>query len=184
MSKGQKGLFNDLATNAMLIIAYQHYEIHNGCHFNICDFVDLGDAEVFEFQITTPDTAKWAHFLYEAGSSGPVVIEIYENAIISAPGSAVPIFNNNRNSDNLSSLIIQTGATLSDNGTIIRKYSFGSTFNPLSTTGGNARSESEIILKQNTTYRIRHISGSDGNSISYCAFWYEHENDGGDSSGN
>lgn len=41
--------------------------------------------------------------------------------------------------------------------------------------GGEAKRTDEIILKQNTTYLRRFLSGSDANIISFKASWYEHQ---------
>ena len=62
-----------------------------------------------------------------------------------------------------------------DTGTTISKVKVGST-GWKTVVGGGSDPAYEIILKQNTTYCRKFLSGSDSNVISFRASWGEHTN--------
>ena len=166
----------DAATRALMTIDYEHHEIHSGSHFFIAGYDTYAADGDIDFQVTTPDSTTWAHMLFEIQATGATVFSIYEGGTIGGGGSAVTAYNSNRNSSGTSVLTIQTGGTVTAEGTLIFAQAFGVSGNPTQTAGGAERSAHEIILKQNTTYRFFIESNSADNIISYQGYWYEHAN--------
>lgn len=163
----------DSITEATEVINYEHHEIHSGSHYYIEGCVELNSGDELRVKLVTPDTAKWAHFIWDISSSGILTTELYEGASGGMAGGAVatPI-NNNRNSSNVSVLTITSGvAEATDDGTLISQACWGTR-----QFGGATNRGDEIILKQNETYLRKFISGANSNLVSFKASWYEHTN--------
>lgn len=161
----------DASTHTLQIIDYPHHEIHSGSHYYIEGFAALELNDNLYVKLVTPDTTKWAHFLWMIESSGILTTYLYEAVSGGmAGGSAVTPLNNNRNSANTSGLTITSGVTVATSlGTTISQAKWGSRSG-----GGGQDREDEIILKQNTTYLRAFTSGVNGNVVSFKASWYEH----------
>ena len=171
--------FVDRATKATTTINYAHHEIHDGSHYYIKGYVELDTDADIDFCITTPDSTKWGHMLFSISGTSITTIEIYEGSTYSTAGSAVTAINNNRNSTNTSVMSIASERSITALGTKISASKFGTATNPGNPlAGGSAAREDEVILKQNTSYTFRIISGADGNTIDYRANWYEHTSKG------
>lgn len=167
----------DAITDATNAINYEHHEIHSGSHYYVCGDSTIDTSDTLEVQITTSNTAKWIHLVYEFQSTQQTAFHIYETATVTADGDAVTALNNNRNSTNTTSLtLFQTGGTVTVDGTLIYSQLTGVSGNLVQSRQGIAGRNNEIILKQNTTYRFLFISSGDNNTLSYCAEWYEHTN--------
>lgn len=178
----------DSTTNALNTIAYAHHEAHEGNRFFVqYSVADLGAMttpnDMITLTFTTPDTAKWGHFIFTAtGSSGWLV------RLIEAPtgGAATPtgvllILNKNRNSSKKSTVSdgttagqVSYDATLATGGTTLwNGYIEGST-SGITGTGFSGKRD-EIILKQNTQYQLS-IFGTDAEAATLYIDWYEHTN--------
>ena len=163
----------DSITHALETITYSHHEIHSGSHYYIENHTTLGSGDKLYVKLVTPNTTKWAHFLWEISSSFILETNLYEGSSggMAGGGAATPI-NNNRNSANTSDMVITSGVAVATTlGTKISSIKWGSR----SIGGGHSR-EDEILLKQNTTYLREFISGTNSNIISFKASWYEHTN--------
>jgi len=167
----------DKTTDAVNGIDYAHHEIHSGSHYFITNATILGSGDTLKFIVTTPNTTKWAHLIFEVGSSAQADFRIIEN-VTSTAGDTASIYNNNRNSSNTSGLIIESApasVTFINADTLETRY-LGSGTNPSRSNIGQGSREDELILKQNTKYFIEIISGAASNRIEYNAKWYEHTN--------
>ncbi len=167
----------DTATGALEVIDYAHHEVHSGSHYFIEGFTTLGEAETLYVKLVTPDTGKWAHLTWEISSNGILEAYLYEGVSGGmAGGSGVTPINNNRNSTKTSGLTVTNGvAVASDLGTTISQTKMGGT-GFKTNIGGSTIRTNEIILKQNTTYLRKFLSGSADNIVSFRASWYEHQN--------
>ena len=170
--------FLDKATLAVATVDYPHHEIHDGSHFYIKGYVQLDNGVDLDFCVTTPDSDKWSHMLFSIQGTAITILEVYEGSSYSDAGSAVTAINNNRNSDKITTLAIATERTVSAIGTKIEESRFGTATTPVSQAAGSTDREDEIILKRNTNYTFRLISGTDGNIIDYKAAWYDHTSKG------
>jgi len=171
----------DKASRATGVIEYEHHEIHAGSHYEVVDAVDLAINNVRDIQITTPNTTKWAHFVFSLHCENETEWYLYENVTINTAGTSVTPKNNNRNSTNTSGLTVATidntsvananadtavaGATEIEHGIVAAKRQ---------STGAAERTR-EIILKQNEDYTLRIIATAAG-FTSYDLEWYEHTN--------
>ncbi len=88
----------DASTNSLQVVDYEHHEIHSGSHYYIEGHTTLADGASLYAQIVTPDTAKWAHFVWQISSNG-----ILESTLFECPsggmggGARATIHANNRN---------------------------------------------------------------------------------------
>ena len=169
----------DQSTASLMVVDYAHHEIHSGSSFLMNDVFTLAINAVVDIRITTPNTAKWAHFVMEFDTSSEFEFYFYETAVISTVGTAFTPINRNRNSATASVVSIDyitntslalanadtdvTGAT-----TIIHGISGSGR-----TEGGSASTRHEIILKQNKIYCFRAIANAAG-WIHGEFNWYEH----------
>ena len=172
----------DTTTNAVKCIDYPHNEIHSGDHYNIRNFTTLAaSGNRITFGVTTPNTTKWAHMLFEIEGTTQTEVRTWEGATCSG-GTAVTPFNNNRNSVDTSTLTIVSDPTISGatptSGTLIESHSRGleGATPAKSSSAGTAKREDEWILKSGTTYIWEIKSVGDDNIIDYSATWYEHTN--------
>ena len=167
----------DSFTYSLTTIDHSHHKIHSGNHFYIEGYTTLNTGEELRVKLVTPNNTKWTHFLWNITSNGVLTGELYEDSSGGMTGgsSIIPL-NNNRNSNQTSGLVITSGVgTATNDGTIISQFKVGGT-GFKSTFGGTQSLNDEIILKQNTVYLRKFISGSDSNVTSFKASWYEHTN--------
>jgi len=166
---GKSGI--DASTESLQVIDYAHHEIHSGSHFYIKNYMDLTNAQVFDFLAVTPDTLKWAHMLVEFNFEAEAHIQVYEGTTTSNDGTTVTPVNRNRNSSTTPTVSIYHTPTVTDVGTLIAGYKTGSG----NKVGGEIRGSNELILKQNTKYLIRLTNDTALNNwVDYLADWYEH----------
>ena len=167
------GHLKDDATGLMNIIPQEHHEIHEGNHYYIEGYLTMASSDTLYVKLVTPDNAKWSHFLWDIQSSN--ILETTLNEGVSGGmtgGSGVTPINNNRNSANTSNIVITSGVTVaSDLGTKISGCKWGTR-----QAGGSQSREDELILKQNTTYLRKFVSGANANLVCFKASWYEHTN--------
>jgi len=162
----------DRSTYAVIGIASEHHEIHEGDHYYVAGYETEALNGTIEFVVTTPDTTKWAHLLFTIQGSDKIQVDVYEGTTGVTGGAATTPINNNRNSSNTSGLtLVKDPASITDDGTVIAGYSVGA----LKTTGEVKRTH-ELVLKQNTAYLFRATSLANSNIISYEGTWYEHQN--------
>lgn len=166
----------DAVTHALETIDYAHHEVHAGSHYFMDGYATLASTnDQLRVKLVTPNTTKWAHFTWDISSSGILTTEFYEGASGGmGSGAAVTPMNSNRNSTNTSVMTIESAVdTATSDGTLISKAKWGST-GKFSGSGGSHGRESEIILKQDTTYLRKFITGADANIVQFRASWYEH----------
>jgi len=164
----------DAATDNIIAVTHGEHSIHEGEHYYVEGHTELDNTDEFYVKLITPDTAKWAHFKWEIVSNGVLTTEFYEGASGGMTGgTAVTPLNSDRNSNNTSGMTITKGVSApTDTGTTISSVKVGgSTWK--SVVGGSASPEDEIILKQNTTYCRKFLSGSDSSVVSFKAYWHE-----------
>lgn len=169
----------DSVTHAMSNVDHEHKEIHDGSHYFVDDVFDLAINEVYDYQLTTPNTTKWAHFVFSIETEKETEWIIYEGVTIATPGTAVVPRNNNRNYADASVItlkgILNTSVANANSdtavagATILRHGISGAGQN----NGGRDRNMREIVLKQNTNYCFRAIATVAG-YVDFEMSWYEH----------
>jgi len=165
------GLGVDSSTHTIETIDYAHHEIHSGSHYYMEGFVDLDNEDELNIQLITPAGPKQSHFLWSIASNGILETYLYEDPTSGMTGgSVVSVLNNDRNSTKQSGMVITNGvADPSSVGTLISSSSWGSR-----NISGSDRRENEIILKEDSIYLRKFISGANNNLVSFRADWYEH----------
>lgn len=161
----------DDVTWAMYTVDYAHHEIHAGSHYYVEGVATLASSAILRVRLITPNTTKWAHFLWTISSSNILNTQLYEDASGGmAGGTNVTPLNNNRNSSNTSGMVITSGVGVAtDNGKLISQASWS-----VRNVGGEQTRDDELILKQNTTYLRVFTSGANDNVVNFKASWYEH----------
>ena len=169
----------DKATNSIQTVDYEHHEIHAGSHFIVADVVDLAINEVYDLQLTTPNTTKWSHLTFEVDAESETAWYIYEGATISTAGTGITPINNNRNSATTSgntlagilntSLVNANADTAVAGATLLERGIIGTGKG----SGGSDARNRELILKQNTIYCFRAVANAAG-YIDFVMSWYEH----------
>jgi len=168
----------DASTHSLQFINYEHHETHNGSHYYIQNYIDVPVNDVYDIQITTPNTTKWLHFDYTINVESETTFLIYEGVTINVAGTTLTPINNNRNSVNVSGATfagIENTSVANANAdtavaaaTLLSQGKIG-----LGGSGGTKDRENELVMKQNTNYTIRLIADAAG-FISFYLNWYEH----------
>ncbi len=167
--------FIDLSTTAACGIEYAHHEIHGGSSYTASKSFTHGAGASPNILIVTPNTTKWAHFIFSVVSDDVVAATFYEAGDYSG-GNAITAYNRNRNSTKTSGLTITDTATDggAGKGTGIWTFKGGANKTVTDSTGSDRH---EFILKQNTKYLIEAV-GANGDLITVLLDWYEHTNRG------
>jgi len=167
----------DKSTRAQTTIDYSHHEIHAGSSFYFMNVVSgVASGTIMNMLLTTPNTAKWAHFLPRVSTNKKIHAYFYENpTVTSTAGTQMTTINRNRNSTNSASVGIWGGASATSQGaTLLLQRTFGATGVAGGDVGGAARAVNEIILKQGEDYLFRlEVLDADA-SITAELNWYEH----------
>jgi hypothetical protein len=167
----------DSATHTMQSIDYAHHEIHAGSHFMYSDSVELDTGILQDYLIVTPDTTAWAHMLLDLDASATAKFDLYEDSTHTST-DAQTVFNNNRNSTDTAGVTIYKATTTdAADGSLLMTFKGGSATNQ-SKSPTSARNDTEIILKQDSTYMVRLTSFADNNLCNLRLEWYEHTNKG------
>ena len=168
----------DSSTQSLNAISYEHHETHGGNHYFVCDFDTLTSGTSTDFGMTTANGSKWVHLVFDINGTSQTEFRIFEGATLSGGVSASP-YNNNRNSDNTSTVTLSKNPVISGgtptSGTNIYSQSKGlAGANKIAADNeGLVNREREIVLKSGTSYLFE-IKAVDDNIISYCGEWYEH----------
>jgi len=167
--------FIDDITAEIIQIPHEHFEIHEGDTFRYADSLTLDAAASQDYLITTPNTTKWAHFTFSADGTAVTTITLFE-ASDKTGTTAQTVWNANRNSTNTATATVHKGTSGgTTDGTALIIYSSGTATNQ-SRSLSQSKHDSEIILKQNTKYILRIVSGTAGNLCNVFMDWYEHIN--------
>ena len=174
---GKDGI--DSSTNTLQIIEYEHHEIHSGSHYNIVGYQDLSINNVLQFTYVTPDTTKWAHFIWRITTESETMWEIYEAGTITTPlTTAITPINNNRNSGNTSGVTCRfekhtSLAAANTSVSVAAATLLSSGISGAGKEGGEEKRSNELVLKQNTIYVFRATANAAG-YINFDMEWYEH----------
>lgn len=163
----------DEATGAIASIEYGHHKIHEGDVFTVLEVTDLGNGAVRDILIITPDTTRWAHFVWEIEHEVETSIQFYRGTTVTDNGTLIPSFNRNGNSATTATTLVYHTPTITNVGTLIGTIQQGDG----KKAGGSDREANEFILRQNTYYLIRITNLTVNNNLIFMKLnWYEHTN--------
>ena len=167
----------DKVSEALVAIDHTQFAVHQGVHYYMEGYAELDDTDTLYIKLVTPDTSIRGHFQWEISSSGVLTTELYMGASGGMTGgTGVTPLNSDHNSSNTSTLTITKGVTApTSTGTTVSSAKMGSSSGGWSAviSGGATNPGKEIILKQNTTYCRKFLSGSDGNTVYFFVSWAE-----------
>ncbi len=176
-----RNLRADRSTHTLQTIEYEHHEIHAGSHYFYTDAntINAATTDCVDYLIITPDTEEESHFVFEG--DGSAISGFYMREGVTASSSdytQATVFNSNRNFTDVATLsifyIIGSNYATSDyGGTQIYEY-YGGASSSQSKTPTSNRSSYEIVLKRNTKYLFRVVSGTATNLCNVEFTWYEH----------
>lgn len=170
----------DPHSGAITTIDEEHHKIHAGMHFYVDEVMDVAINGVLDLQWTMPDSTWLPHFTFEISPNMEVEWFVYEGAVATVAGTALTMFNNDRNNTTNPTRTVMkyhvntslananadtdvTGATAIAHG----KVGDGRT------AGINVRTR-ELMLKRDTIYCLRGVAAAAG-YINFKLEWYEHE---------
>ena len=169
----------DPSTNVFGVMEFEHHEVHEGSHYTFGTYdADFDIADTIDYVFLTPDTTLWTHFIWSVSGALTTKLELYESTLHDTVTRITTVYNNNRNSANISSLMIWSTTADSTDGTLIDHASFGIATGVgalILSGGGTDRGDQEWILKQGTYYYIVVTTATDDNNVSLKWTWYEHE---------
>ena len=185
----------DSATHVTTTIEYEHHEIHSGSSFTAnFDNTTTNDDDhrsAIGFQVS--DTARWPHMVINVSSSHPAEFSLIEAPTIDlAAGTEVVIYNRDRNSLNVSTILdlaspqvagkvttyteAQIGAATFSGGTVLAHKTLIGGGGPQAV-GGVGRGGQEWILDQGAKYvLVMQNIGGNINLHEIHMDWYEHIN--------
>ena len=167
-------------TKAIRTIETEHSYIHEGIFFESYNKFTLAAAATRLVTMKTP-AAKYLHYRPTnlTTSADKITVEFFEGATVTAAtGTAAIPSNHNRNSALASGVTLLDAPTVTANGTkFAQVYIPGATGTGGTRSGASAGvSNSEWVLKPNTTYMIKVTNGSSGaNDIQVNFQWYEED---------
>ena len=161
---------------AFVTTPHDHQKVHLGDLFTFDHYGTVASGGTLNYLIT-PNATLNLHSSFAITVSGAARIYLYENPAGSA-GTAIPLYNLNRDSTNTISATVKHTPTISDAGTISivnGRYIAAGAGVP-NRIGGELREDIEIILDAGKTYlyRYENISGAAG-TISFYGVVYEEE---------
>ena len=160
----------DDTTNTLQVISYEHHEIHAGSSYVASYAADVGNSGSINLAITTPNTTKYAHMLFNIISEAEAGFTLYEGAVITG-GTAMAEQNRRRIGGGTAGCVVVHTPTVTNAGTAIFTKHWGTG----KTTGAEYRDANEWILAPNLTYLFsaNNFTTSD-NWLSMWIDWYEH----------
>ena len=139
---------SDSTTNALIVITYEHHELHAGDSFVVND-VQSVDTTTMKWQITTPDSTKYAHMLFDIACTGEMYVVVTEGSD-KTDGTALAEINRRRvGTPNTATTIVTRTPTdgATDGAVTIMASRVGSTgVGNKTLSGGSERGNNEYIL--------------------------------------
>lgn len=177
----------DSSTHALIVMDYEHHEIHDACAFSVVQ-IDLTMAANSQLNVcfTTADSDKLIHLASDSSCTLAAEVDLLEGPTVTADSgaSAAPV-NRYRDGTLVTSTVydlqtvpvinrVQLGATISADGLVISSDAVGISKKGGTTQGSGSRFE--WVLKRNTTYAVRLLRGADvASGIGTLHLdWYEH----------
>ena len=157
-------------------ITLLHQKVHEGDLYNVSDFQTILNAGTLDYFIQTGATV-FPHIGFAFESGGDLEIHIYEDTTVTAPGTALSVWNIKRSSTNVAASLFYHTPTVNVLGTDIfsnwiiageKQKTFGGG------DGSLARGAPEWNFNSNTGYLIRMINQASVDIvITFNATFYE-----------
>ena len=165
----------DKTTNALNTIEYEHHEIHSGSSFTVADTI-VCDTTTVKWLVTTPDTTKYAHLLFELSCTGEATYLVTEGADRTT-GAALSAVNRRRvGTLKEATTTVLRGATggTTDGATVLFSMRNGITnIAGKNIEVGAVRATNEWVLAPNTKYVVS-VTTYAAVYVTCLLDWYEH----------
>lgn len=164
----------DLISHALVNIDSTLYEVHKGNSFTVADTVVCNTTTV-KWQITTPDSTKYSHLVFQLASTGEATFLVTEGSD-RTDGTALPEVNRNRVPPITTAATIvsrtPTGGT-TDGAVVLFSMRNGITdVASKNIEGSNARATNKWILAPDTKYVVSITTYADVYAT-LIVDWYE-----------
>ena len=163
----------DELTPSVTMIDVPHNRTHVGDMYSVSHlFTSVAVAASVDILIKVGSN-KDLHFIFSVGAGAEAYVYFYENPTITDNGTAIPIYNMNRDSSNTSDATAYYTPTVGAVGTqLCVDLIPGAT--KQKDAGGNIRHDTEWILDENKNYMIRVTNnGSGAEPVAIQCEWYE-----------
>lgn len=170
VDESEQGIANltyDADVRAQIVIDHAHHEVHEGEHFTASDYASVLNGATRDFLLVTPDTDTRMHMVYAVTTDAKAKVQFFEGGNI-AGGTAVPAYNNQRNSSAAAALVVTHTPAVTTTGTEILVHLVGSS----NQAGARTRGDAEYVLKQNSKYLLRITAGANLDQCTQFS-WYE-----------
>ncbi len=165
----------DAMTEAATAIEYEHHEIHDGRAF-LCSDVQNVSTSTIKWMITTPNTTRHSHMLFDVHCTGEISIVITEGADRTGTNLLTCINRNRVGTPNVAGTTVHRAVSggNTDGATTIESIRVGATGQASKVIeGGATHAANEFLLKPNTKYVIAAETFGD-EYVSLHLDWYEH----------
>ena len=174
---GTEALIDEGFSNAIVIVPFEHHEVHMGAFYLVKAFAD--GTQTFLF--VTPNTDIWGHAEWSFAAEGEFELFLYEDVSTSNDGAALIEHNAERNSANVATIVATSGPTLAggvlgdggQGGDLLWAAKIGA-----GPTAGESRAQGhEVIWRTDTKYWFQLTQTGQGTLyVDWDFNWYEHTN--------
>jgi len=165
----------DKIADSLITIPFEHHEVQEGDSFTICD-VQSVSTTTMKWLITTPNSLKYSHVIFDIQCTGEATILITEGADRTGVNVLDAINRRRVGTPTVATLTAKrvTSAGSTDGATTIENRRVGATgVGSKTVSSGGARGVNEYILKPNTKYVIS-VTTYAAVYVTMCLDWYEH----------
>jgi len=163
----------DVISRDLTEIDAVHRRIHDGVNFETSDLsTGINIATPKRFLIITPNTTTRAHLIFAVETQPGATVEFFEDATVTANGTALAAINLNRVSANVATVQVFEDPTVTADGTLlfIRRSGTGVAGGRVI---GDVQHRDEFILKQNANYQLKITVLANNTDVSTDISWYE-----------
>ena len=165
----------DGSTGALSTIDYAHHEIHGGSSYGVSDTVAC-NTSTCKWMITTPDSMKYMHLIFELSCTGEATFLVTEGADRTAGTILLNVNRRRVGTSNVSEAVVSRTPTAGTIDGAITLFSIRDGITNIAAKNiipGSGREINEWILKPNTKYIISITTYAD--TFVTCRLdWYEH----------
>ncbi|HDY86788.1 MAG TPA: hypothetical protein ENH82_01585 [bacterium] len=157
----------------LVTMAFGHHKIHTEESFvaQVSNTVATADNSLTMY-FKSPDSTIRIHLVPGVSADNEGDFELRESATVSLSGTVITIFNRDRNSSEVSTVLVRDTPTITASGTQLALTRIGSTGFKESA-GGSSAGRREWLLKQGTVYLMRFTAENNDTEVTIEADWYE-----------
>lgn len=160
----------DSVLSALRVTSAALATLNDGDAFFVSVSAAKNATQTYEVRFQTPNSMDEVHLLLDFSGAKETKVALYEGTTKTHVAlNALTPTNKNRNSSAASTATVCHTPAGSGDGTLL----FSETFGAGKKIGGQAREDSELILKRNTAYLLRLTSNAASNTVNAVLDWYE-----------